>query len=317
MIRLKEVSEYRSELMGAAMALIMASHTIGRFAPYGNIGVEWFLILSGVGMFFSLSKDDNKKRFYQKRFKRIVPTYLLVAIPFFLISFPITLKTFLIRITGLNLPLYRERYFWFIPLILLCYLISPYYFKLLSRYKYSILVPFLLALILFFISFHTPKSEILLTRFPIFLLGMHLGKDVYEDKNYFNQKPQWLSVLIPAIAMLIVVIINYIPHSIEIYRQVYFLCGVPSLFFILSVVEYLVKIKPVQRLLSLMGDVSLELFLVHPCIILPLCLLMPFPKIINVGISYIVAIIVAYALHELMSFILRPKAQIKDDKSNT
>ena len=304
MIRLGELSKFRSELMGTAMAFIMASHTIGRFAPYGNIGVEWFLILSGVGLFFSLSKDYNVKRFYKKRFRRIVPTYLLVSIPFFLIAFPFNLKQFLIRISGLNLAFYWERYFWFIPMILLCYLIAPFYFKFISRYRYSSLFPFVLAIVIFFISFHTPRTQIMITRFPIFLLGMHLGQAVYEDKTIFNCKPQWLSFLIPALAMICVVAINYVPHLIEVERQVYFLCGIPSLLFILSIVKYLVKVKPVQRLLALMGEISLELFLVHPCIVLPICLKIPLPKIIDVVISYIVAIIVAYALHAFMSIIL-------------
>ena len=293
--------------MGAAMAFIMASHTIGRFAPYGNIGVEWFLILSGIGLVFSLSKDYDIKRFYRKRFRRIIPTYLFVAIPFFLIAFPFNLKEFLIRVSGLNLAFYWERYFWFIPLILLCYLIAPFYFKFITRYKYSVIFPFALALAIFFISFHTPKTQILITRFPIFFLGMHLGKAVYEDKTIFDWKPQWLSMIIPAVGMLCVVLINYTPHIIEVERQVYFLCGIPSMLFMLWIVKLLVKVKPIQKLLALMGDISLELFLVHPCIVLPLCLMIPLPKIIDVGISYILAIAVAYALHALMSFILNSK----------
>ena len=293
------------------MVLIMASHTLGRFALYGNIGVEWFLILSGIGLFFSLSKNDDIKQFYKKRFRRIVPTYLFVAIPFFLISFPFDLKKFLIRISGLNLVFYWERFFWFIPLILLCYLLSPFYFRFISRVKCSILFPFVLALALFFISFHTPRTQIMMTRFPIFLLGMHLGKSVYEDKTIFNWKPQIISILIPAFAMFCVVIINYIPHIIEVERQVYFLCGIPSLLFVLSIVKLLVKVKLIQRLLKLMGNLSLELFLVHPCIVLPLCMKLSLPKIINVSISYIVAIIVAYALHSMMTVILGSNTHFK------
>lgn len=303
MIRLRDISDYRSELMGTAMAFIMASHTIGRFAPYGNVGVEWFLILSGVGLFFSLSTNDNIKRFYEKRFFRIVPTYLLVAIPFFLIKFPFNIKDFLIRISGLNLYFFWERFFWFIPMILLCYLIAPFYYKFILRNKYSLLFPFALAIVIFFLSFHTPRTQILITRFPIFLLGMHLGKAVYEDNTLFENKPQLFSILIPALGMLCVVLINYLPHRIEIYRQVYFLCGIPSLLFILSIVKCLVKIWPIQWLLSLMGNISLELFLVHPCIVLPLCLSIPLPKIIDVLISYVIAIIVAYVLHVLMALI--------------
>lgn len=304
-MRLREVSDHRTELMGVAMIFIMASHTIGRFAPFGNIGVEWFLILSGVGLYYSLSKDDNLKRFYNKRFRRIIPTYLLVAIPFFLIQFPFDPCKFLIRISGLNLAFYWERYFWFIPMILICYLIAPFYYRLVHQKRWSIILPFALAVVVYFLSFHMPKTEIMVTRFPIFLLGMHLGKAVFEDKTCFEGKGSCIPVLISAIGMTIVVVINYIPdHLIEVERHVYFICGIPSLIFILYLVKIFERINLIDKLLSLVGKVSLELFLVHPCIVLPLCLRIPCPKIIAVVISYIAAIIVAYALNTAMSYIL-------------
>ena len=69
--------------MGVAIVFIMATHSIGRFALYGNIGVEWFLIVSAIGQFYSLSKDQHLGHYYKRRFTRILPTYLIVAIPFF------------------------------------------------------------------------------------------------------------------------------------------------------------------------------------------------------------------------------------------
>lgn len=300
MIRIKEISEYRKQLMGAAIAFIMASHTIGRFGLFGNIGVEWFLILSGVGLYFSLQKKNSTRVFYQRRFKRILPAYLIVAIPFFLIKFPFKLEDFLIRLSGLNLIFFWERYFWFISLICLCYLIAPFYFKILKSCKWSVLIPFVLALGIFFLSFHLPRTQILVTRFPIFLLGMHLGKAVYEDKVIFANKSSFLPFIVSLVAMGAVVWINYRPHLIEVERQLYFLCGIPSLFFILFIIRKLILIRPIHWLLTLMGTVSLEIYMLHESIVFASCLLLPVPKILAALLSYVIAIALAFVFHSFI-----------------
>ena len=51
----------------------------------GSVGVEFFVFLSGVGLYFSMSKDSNILHFFQKRIKRILPAYLMVAIPYWIV----------------------------------------------------------------------------------------------------------------------------------------------------------------------------------------------------------------------------------------
>ena len=59
-IELQNISRYRGELMGAAMLFIMLFHVeLARSDLFfglrrmGNIGVDMFLFLSGVGLWFS------------------------------------------------------------------------------------------------------------------------------------------------------------------------------------------------------------------------------------------------------------------------
>ena len=115
-IQLKDFSKYRSVLMGVAIIFIMASHTLGGFAAYGIIGVEWFLVLSSIGQFYSLKNNCDVKSYYKRRLFRILPAYLLVAIPFFLIKTSSSAIEFLIRISGFNLIIWGEKYFWFVHL---------------------------------------------------------------------------------------------------------------------------------------------------------------------------------------------------------
>ena len=63
---LHKISEYRTELMGLSAIMILICHAEGNdlAMPYylrlimaqGGIGVDIFLLLSGVGMYYSLSK---------------------------------------------------------------------------------------------------------------------------------------------------------------------------------------------------------------------------------------------------------------------
>ena len=77
----KDISTYRSELMGWAILWIMMLHfdfnqikPLGFIAQYGYAGVEIFILVSGFGVFFSLEKDNSIIRFYKKRLLRFAVT---------------------------------------------------------------------------------------------------------------------------------------------------------------------------------------------------------------------------------------------------
>ena len=64
--QLQLLSKYRTELMGVGAICILLCHSVGRdvlmpgflsqILSYGNIGVDIFLLSSGMGMFYSLSR---------------------------------------------------------------------------------------------------------------------------------------------------------------------------------------------------------------------------------------------------------------------
>ena len=65
-IELANISRYRGELMGLAMLFIVLFHVaLPRSDAFyglrrmGNIGVDMFLFLSGVGLWFSWTRDPN------------------------------------------------------------------------------------------------------------------------------------------------------------------------------------------------------------------------------------------------------------------
>ncbi|MCI6915056.1 MAG: acyltransferase [Lachnospiraceae bacterium] len=95
-------SKHRAALSGLAILLIMVFHYFENvvqmgeehiiYGPallwcrlIGSIGVELFLLISGIGLYFSFHKNRKLLSFYERRLKRILLPYFLVSVPFFLL----------------------------------------------------------------------------------------------------------------------------------------------------------------------------------------------------------------------------------------
>lgn len=67
-VRINNLSTYRTQLMGIATLMIIACHApasgvvmphfLSRIFNLGNFGVDLFLLLSGLGVYYSLSKQS-------------------------------------------------------------------------------------------------------------------------------------------------------------------------------------------------------------------------------------------------------------------
>ena len=92
-IELANISRFRGELMGAAMLFIILFHValpredmFYGLRRMGNVGVDMFLFLSGIGLWFSWTKNPSAKHFFIRRYLRIYPTWLIIASSIFLVS---------------------------------------------------------------------------------------------------------------------------------------------------------------------------------------------------------------------------------------
>ena len=85
------VSRFRSEIMGVAIILVVICHSdafswgkiqlyINEFMKVFAIGVDIFLFVSGIGLYFSMKKNSDVFCFYKKRFLRIIPEFLIISI---------------------------------------------------------------------------------------------------------------------------------------------------------------------------------------------------------------------------------------------
>lgn len=93
-IQLGNISKYRGELMGFAIIIVMLFHvSLSKTSPWfglrrmGNLGVDIFFFLSGIGLWYSWSKQQLYGKFYLNRALRIYPAWLIIAGYFYLSHF--------------------------------------------------------------------------------------------------------------------------------------------------------------------------------------------------------------------------------------
>ena len=136
-IELANISRFRGELMGAAMLFIILFHVaLPREDAFfglrrmGNVGVDMFLFLSGIGLWFSWMKNPSAKHFFIRRYLRIYPTWLIIACLFYIPSFQGGSTWNWINLFGeitinWGFWLHDELNFWYIPATMMLYLFAP------------------------------------------------------------------------------------------------------------------------------------------------------------------------------------------------
>lgn len=334
-IRLGDVSEYRSALMGTAMLLIIMFHTgmdhryfMWGFIKCGNVGVDVFLFLSGIGLWYSWSKCSSLRHFFFRRYLRVYPTWIILA-PFFYIpnylyhtSYSRNIPDLIANIT-FNWSFWRvdDLTFWYVPAIMMMYLFAPFYMNLIKKYPVYRWLPIIAIMFCFVQQYVGPVHEyvghveIFWSRIPIFLLGINCGEMVKNGKN-IDGTAIWLILL--AFVLSLVVCVNFemswrgrYPQFLE--RLNYIPLTVS---FILLMVQ-LFKHYPkwLLKWLSFIGGISLEIYLLHLHFILVRVRTLNLGFCVTVIITTIISIAAAWILHYLINYvtniILKSKQQLK------
>ena len=269
LLTFKDISTYRSELMGWAILWIMVLHftftqikPLGFLAQYGFAGVEIFMFVSGFGLYFSLDKDSNLLRFYKRRLLRIFPTYYILGIFASFLLYNDSVVTYLFRYTTIGFwtgGVYGE---WYIPSIVLLYLLAPLFKTLYHRKLFIIIISVccicLLASYYIIVNEYITKGEphfFLLYRIPAFIFGMACA---YWIKNCISEKYFYFMLLagIPCFILLF-------PCHHEIYNFKYFSLIFLLPLFVLCFICISKLIPPVNPLISSVGMASLEIYIIQ------------------------------------------------------
>ena len=266
---IKDISTYRSQLMGWAIIWIMMLHfsfkqisPLGFVAQYGYAGVEMFMFVSGFGLSFSLDKDSRLKTFYKRRFIRIFPVYYLLGIISSVYLFHDSFLTYLFRYTTIGFWTGQPYWEWYVPSIVILYLIAPFVKKMVDKHNCYITV--FVAFVILCLSFFIIANEIVkekdehlfcLYRIPAFIFGMQCA---FWMKNGISGKHYYILLLIgfPFFALLF-------PCHHEIYNYKYFSLIFLLPFFILCFVLISKYIKLFSPIVSEIGKASLEVYLIQ------------------------------------------------------
>lgn len=203
------LSIYRTELMGVAIMWVYFFHSgihfngslavLNYVKKTGFGGVDIFLFLSGLGLYFSLQKKEKLSAFFKKRLIRIIPTYWAIISLFSLylfISKGMLFSTFLFELSTIGFWINKGSFDWYVPSILALYFIFPFFFSAFEKNnKVVILVLTILFAIVISIAAIALNLNYLLiftTRIPVFFIGAFYANMIDAKKmpsnaiNYFN-----------------------------------------------------------------------------------------------------------------------------------
>lgn len=309
------LSKYRTELMGFSAIGILMCHACGnnvamppvlwQICSLGQIGVSLFFLLSGMGLFYSLKKNDLVNKlggvfyWYSDRFKKLLVPYLIMAVPYYLWasvikhcdwgSFFLCVSTIEFWRTGGGV--------WFVGAIIPLYLIIPWWHKWLSGMRHRWIPTLVVFVALIALGQWRHMGEV-----AFFFLGYWLGKPVSEKKS--ANMAIW--VLIPTVLYVLckrLPALDWVPRSLLLVIPILLLAA-----FVFDKVGQWFK-KPFQ----FMGKISLESYMTN--VMLP-GILAYLPWVVNgvnlnavnrlLYLSVVVfGILIACLVHRLSEFLLK------------
>lgn len=292
-IELFNVSRFRAEHMGAAMLMVILFHVALPRTDYffglrriGNIGVDIFLFLSGIGLWFSWVKTTHTGtllrdwlRFYGRRLLRVYPAWLIIACLYY-IPRDITWDGFTFPWAGIgealgdilinwDFWLHDEGTFWYIPATMMLYVFAPPYMQLIHRhpiYRWLVVVMIMWCILVQYVSpIHQAVGhiEIFWSRVPIFFLGINMAEAVRQRQTLDGQSI-WMIWIMFLMALGTSVWLEQEIHGrfpIFLERMLY----IPLTVTTILLLNRLFRRTPawVNRVFAFVGTVSLEAYLIH------------------------------------------------------
>lgn len=278
----KKISDTRHILLGIATLIVIIFHSqtlridklfnstliqniLFFVRDIGNVGVDIFLILSGLGLYYSFVKNENILEFYKRRYTRILPPVLIVTIIITALTKGNGFGYYLRNITMTALFTGEKVDYWYFGLIIYLYLLYPIFHKVIKKYDYKgmLFIVILSLLVNHFIRIFNvnlySNIEIAITRIPVFIVGIYIGKLSYENKHIPKKMLLvFLGVFVITVGILYTKILT--SHFYLIRYSYIFLAT--SIVILLS---YVISTNNniIERIFSELGKYSMEIYLLY------------------------------------------------------
>ena len=302
-----ELKKTKQPIMGVAALLIILFHLFPvsrsndvvssyiRFvAMTGYIGVDIFFFMTGYMAYYS--DTGNYFSYIKRKFLHIYPIFIFCCI-LYVIMGKFSITKALLTVFGIEFILNGGgSMIWFIPAIMIFYLVVPFYLKLVRKMNNIKLLIISLAiwsgLMLALENFTDNHSlNIFLCRLPIILLGLFLAE--YEGKWRVNIKAG-----VGVVLLVVGIALNYnFGYMIKLafpISDIFYVTAIPYVMGIILCADVIfAKLK--SYIFSALGKVSLELY----------CLQMVFGSLIfGRAIRYVNSSLVAFFIVFAIIFIL-------------
>lgn len=244
----------------------------------GFYGVDIFFFLSGMGLINAIEKRTVCD-FYKRRISRVFLPFVIMALvklaagKLALESWP--WANFIKDITGYHfLTENIYTFLWFVPAIMILYLLFPLYYKIFSKVSDKVQFTLLVLVLWWYISVlveNVMRADLygFTNRLPIFLSGVLVGWSIREGESVFTKLTWILLLSICGLGFFFAYMTNY--------RGMYLMvpssnCCVPGLLLALSGCCLLAKIflfmdsykgKAILKFFDFFGKISLELYCVQ------------------------------------------------------
>lgn len=321
------ISKERTSLMGLAIIGIMFFHMSLNLSTFpillkikalGNIGVDIFLFLSAIGLYYSCQKSHDIKKFYQKRVLRIIPATIICLVPWYIYLVKTGMTTsitrFLLDITSLGFWIDGNNRGWYVAFIIVLYLIYPFLHKLISFNNYKenfikcVALCILIVIINICVSLFFPNwydgVELALSRIPIFIVGCFIAPLIYNEKEL-----SWYYIIIFMLISIIGLWLIYNWNGVNVFsikRYIYLFITI-SLIPIAALILNLINKSIFNKLLKWFGKYTLEIYLIHTQILTVLSQQCNYNLVIINIISAILSIILAVIIHNILESLLKNK----------
>lgn len=321
-IELANISRFRGELMGVAMLFIILFHVaLPREDAFfglrrmGNVGVDMFLFLSGIGLWFSWTKNPDVRHFFMRRYLRIYPAWLIIACLFYIPRFEggdLWAWVDLVGDISINWDfwLHDELNFWYIPATMMLYLFAPGYMELIKRHPIYRWLPVVMIMWCILVQYVTPihhavgHLEIFWSRVPIFFIGINMGEMVRSRKQ-LPPDAVWLLLVTFLMTFGTCLYLEQVRHGhfpLFVERMLY----IPFTVCSILVMNRIFRRTPewVNRAFRLVGMLSLEAYLIHIHFVLVYIQPMGLGYWGTFAATVAITLPVAWVLHQATSFAL-------------
>lgn len=243
----------------------------------GNVGVDVFLFLSGICLYFSFTGNQDIYAFIKKRLWRLVPPTLIIYGAYWFIRYVVLagdVGDFASRMTLMQFWMTGDQSIWFVSLILVLYFAYPYIYRFLFSGNAGIVRFVILLAASFGVGFALRAAspdlydmvEIAVTRIPVFVIGCWVGRYVYEEKR-ISHPVLFAAASIAMAALFFIAIEADVFHGMQ--RRYFYIVGGVSLCAVFSLaIHGLVAAfkgagKAIEHFFAFFGGFSLEWYLAH------------------------------------------------------